>query len=170
MASQKPFVPRQSGADYDSTRLAALGYRQELSRVLSRFASFSVAFTYLSPMVGIYSLFVFGAGAGGPRDIWLRPVVGAGMSLVARVFGELGSHYPVAGALYQYSKYTVGPRYGWWVGWVYGIALLITGASVDTGVAPYVAGLFNNWFNTTIDPTKHSTILIITLCLLVLQT
>ena len=58
----------------------------------------------------------------------------AGMLLVALVFGELASHYPVAGALYQYSKYSVGRRFGWFVGWFYGIALLVTVASVDTGV------------------------------------
>ena len=68
-----------------------MGYKHEPSRVLSRFDNFSVAFTFLSPMVGIYSLFV------------------------ALVLDELGSHFPVAGALYQYSKYTVGPGYGWWV-------------------------------------------------------
>ena len=153
-------------ASSEDTRLAALGYRPELSRVLSRFASFSVAFTYLSPMVGIYSLFVFGAGTGGPRYIWLMPIVVFGMWLVARVFGELGSHYPVAGALYQYSKYTVGPRYGWWVGWFYGVALLVTVAAVDTGVVPYVASLCNNWFDTSLDPTSHTTILLITLALL----
>jgi amino acid transporter len=28
---------------------------------------------------------------------------------VALVFGELASHYPIAGALYQYSKFSVGP-------------------------------------------------------------
>jgi len=62
----------------EEQRLGALGYKQELSRVLSPFHSFSVAFTYLSPMVGIYSLFVLGAGAGGPRYIWLMfiPVIG----------------------------------------------------------------------------------------------
>jgi amino acid transporter len=158
------------GTDGEDGRLAALGYHQELSRVLSRFASFSVAFTYLSPMVGIYSLFVLGAGVGGPRYIWLMPIVVAGMYLVARVFGELGSHYPVAGALYQYSKYTVGPRYGWWVGWFYGMALLVTVAAVDTGVVPYVASLSNNWFNTSLDPLNHTTVLLITLALLAVQT
>ena len=56
------------------------------------------------------------------------------MLFVALVFGELASHYPVAGALFQYSKFTVGPGYGWFVGWFYGIALLITVAAVDTGV------------------------------------
>ena len=154
----------------DDARLSSLGYRPELSRVLGFFDNFSVAFCYLSPMVGVYSLFVLGVGSGGPRYIWLMPPVVLGMLLVAFVFGELGSHYPVAGALYQYSKFTVGSSYGWWVGWFYGIALLVTVASVDTGVVPYVASLSNNWFNTSIDPTKHSTILVITLLLLLLQT
>jgi amino acid transporter len=98
------------------------------------------------------------------------PIVVFGMWLVARVFGELGSHYPVAGALYQYSKYTVGPRYGWWVGWFYGMALLVTVAAVDTGVVPYVASLSNNWLNTSLDPTSHTTVLLITLALLAVQT
>src|SRR3954452_5827407 len=156
--------------DRDTERLESLGYRQELSRVLGFFDNFSVAFTYLSPMVGIFSLFVLGVGTAGPAYIWLMPIVVIGMLFVALVFGELGSHYPVAGALYQYSKFTVGPAYGWWVGWFYGVALLLTVASVDSGVAPYVASLSNNWFNTSLDATKHSTIVIITLCLLAVQT
>jgi amino acid transporter len=169
MATQESAAtPRRE--DPDSGRLAALGYKQELSRVLSRFDNFSVAFTYLSPMVGIYSLFVFGVGSGGPRYLWLMPIVVIGMLFVALVFGELGSHYPVAGALYQYSKYSVGPQYGWWVGWFYGVALLVTVAAVDTGVVPYVTSLSNNWFNTTLDPTSHTTILLLTLALLAVQT
>jgi amino acid transporter len=78
--------------------------------VLGLFANFSVAFTYLSPMVGIFSLFVLGLGAGGPAYIWLTWIPVAGMLLVALVFGELASHYPVAGALYQYSKYPLTPN------------------------------------------------------------
>jgi amino acid transporter len=162
--------PDSSTTDADDARLTSLGYRPELRRVLGFFESFSVAFTYLSPMVGVYSLFVLGVGSGGPRYIWLMPLVVLGMLLVALVFGELGSHYPVAGALYQYSKFTMGSRYGWWVGWFYGIALLVTVASVDTGVAPYLASLSNNVLNTSIDPTKHSTILLVTLLLLAVQT
>lgn len=41
--------------DADSQRSSALGYRQELSRVLTLFENLGVAFCYLSPMVGIYS-------------------------------------------------------------------------------------------------------------------
>ena len=156
--------------DRDTERLQSLGYRQELSRVLGFFDNFSVAFTYLSPMVGIFSLFVLGVGTAGPAYIWLMPIVVIGMLFVAAVFGELGSHYPVAGALYQYSKFNVGPAYGWWVGWFYGVALLLTVASVDSGVVGYVTSLSHNWFGTNWDPTKHSTIVLVTLCLLAVQT
>src|ERR1700730_10371117 len=96
-----------AATDEDTAHLARLGYRQELRRVLGLFDNFSIAFSYLSPMVGVYSLFVLGVGAAGPRYIWLMiPVVGF-MLLVGLVFGELASHYPVAGALYQYGKRTV---------------------------------------------------------------
>ena len=92
------------------------------------------------------------------------------MLFVALVFGEFASHYPVAGALYQYSKFSVGPAYGWFVGWFYGIALLVTVAAVDTGVVAYITALSHNWFGTNWDPTNHTTILIVTLVLLAIQT
>ena len=156
--------------DEDDARLAHLGYRPQLNRVLGLFANFSVAFTYLSPMVGIFSLFVLGLGAGGPAYIWLTWIPVAGMLLVALVFGELASHYPVAGALYQYSKYTVGRRFGWFVGWFYGIALLVTVASVDTGAVTYVVALGRDLFGWNFNPASHMVILIVTLSLLAIQT
>jgi amino acid transporter len=154
----------------DDARLANFGYKPQLNRVLGFFSNFAVAFTYLSPMVGIYSLFVLGVGTGGPSYIWLTLIPLIGMLFVALVFGELASHYPVAGGLYQYSKFSVGPGYGWFVGWFYGIALLVTVAAVDTGVVTYIAALTHNWFGWNLDPTKHGTILAVTLILLAIQT
>ncbi len=151
----------KSGAS-DDDRLAALGYKPELSRVLSLFDNFSVAFSYLSPVVGIYSLYTLGLGTGGPRYLWTMPVVVGCMMLVALVFGELASEYPLSGALYQYGKYNVSPRYGWFVGWIYGIALLATVASVDSGAVGYVTSLSNAWFSTHLDPASHLTIFAIT--------
>ena len=154
----------------EDARLVSLGYKPQLSRVLPLFSNFAVAFTYLSPMVGIYSLFVLGVGTGGPAYVWLTWLPVAGMLLVALVFGELASHYPVAGALYQYSKFSVGPKYGWFVGWFYGIALLVTVAAVDTGIVSYVTALMHNWFSWNLDPTSHWVILIVVLILLGIQT
>ena len=154
----------------EDARLASLGYKPQLSRVLGLFSSFAVAFTYLSPMVGIYSLFVLGVGTGGPAYIWLTFIPLIGMLFVALVFGELASHYPVAGALYQYSKFSVGPGFGWFVGWFYGLALLITVASVDFGVVGYVTSLTHNWFGWNLNPADHSVILVTVLILLAIQT
>ena len=163
-----PNVPSTS-SDEDA-RLETLGYKPQLNRVLGFFENFAVGFTYLSPMVGIYSLFILGVALAGPAYIWLTFIPLIGMFFVALVFGELASHYPVAGALYQYSKFSVGAGYGWFVGWFYGIALLVTVASVDTGVVPYITALSHNWFHTNWDPTNHTTILLITLVLLAIQT
>ena len=162
--------PAPAGSENEDARLASLGYKPQLNRVLGFFANFSVAFTYLSPMVGIYSLFVLGVVAAGPAYVWLTWIPVIGMLFVALVFGELASHYPVAGALYQYSKFSVGPAYGWFVGWFYGIALLITVAAVDTGVVSYVTSLTHNWFGWNLNPADHNTVLIITVILLAIQT
>jgi amino acid transporter len=153
----------------EGERLAALGYRQELSRVLSLFDNFSVAFSYLSPMVGIYSLYTLGLGTGGPRYIWTIPLVVGCMMLVALVFGELASEYPLSGALYQYGKYNVGPRYGWFIGWIYGFALLATVASVDSGAVGYITSLANTWFHQRWDPADHLTIFAIAGSIIVLS-
>ena len=163
-------VVEATDAVSEDARLEDLGYKPQLNRVLGFFANFAVAFTYLSPMVGIYSLFLLGVAVGGPAYLWLTIIPVVGMLFVALVFGELASHYPVAGALYQYSKFSVGSGYGWFVGWFYGIALLVTVASVDTGVVPYVTSLAHNWFGTNWNPAHHSTILIVTLVLLGIQT
>ncbi|MGH2862140.1 MAG: APC family permease [Solirubrobacteraceae bacterium] len=154
----------------DDERLAQLGYTPQLTRVLGLFSNFSVAFTYLSPMVGIYSLFLLGVGTGGPSYIWLTLIPLIGMLFVALVFGEFASHYPIAGALYNYCKFSVGPGYGWFVGWFYGIALLVTVASVDTGIVSYFTTLMHNWFGWNISPASHVAILLVTLVLLAIQT
>lgn len=153
----------------DGAHLETLGYRQELSRVLSLFDNFSVAFAYLSPVVGIYSIYVIGLGAGGPRYLWTLPVVVFMMTLVALVFGELASAYPLSGALYQYGKYNVGARYGWYVGWIYGFALLATVASVDSGAVSYVTSLSNIWFKTNLNPANHVTIFVIVAVIIILS-
>lgn len=158
-------VPRSEDA-----QLQSLGYKPQLNRVLGLFANFSVAFTYLSPMVGIYSLFLLGVGTGGPAYVWLTFIPVIGMLFVALVFGELASNYPLAGALYQYSKYSAGPSYGWFVGWFYGIALLITVASVDTGIVLYFTAFTHNRLGWSLDPSNHVTILLITVALLAIQT
>jgi len=160
---------RQPQSADDAASLEQFGYKQELRRSLSFFSNFGVAFTYLSPVVGIYSLFALGVGTGGPRYIWTIPVVVAGQLLVSLVFAELGSSYPLAGALYQWSRHLIGRSYGWWVGWIYAWALIITVASVDTGITGYVITLINNWFGTKFTPFSANVIFVCTVVLIAIQ-
>jgi amino acid transporter len=162
-----PADPNTDRADAD--RLAQLGYKQELRRALNLFENFAIAFCYISPVVGIFSLFTLGLGSGGPRYLWLMPIVVLGQLFVALVFAELGSHYPIAGALFQWAKNLVGSGYGWWVGWIYGWALIMTVASVDTGFIIYAGPLLNNLFHTTLLPTDPNQILIFTVVLIAIQ-
>lgn len=148
----------------DIEHLASLGYKQELNRTLKFFTNFGVAFTYLSPVVGFYSLFAFGLESGGPRFFWGIPIVVAGQLMVVLIFSELANSFPVAGALYQWAKRLVGNRYGWFVGWIYGWALLITITAVDFGGAPYVASAMG------ISAPTQSTLIVITLVLVLIQT
>src|SRR2546429_7031610 len=46
-----------SGQERDSEDLARFGYSQELKRSLGLFSSFAVAFSYISPSTGIFTLF-----------------------------------------------------------------------------------------------------------------
>src|SRR6476619_3599941 len=50
------------------------------------------------------------------------------------------------------------------------MALLVTVASVDTGVVGYVTALSDQWFGTKMDPTNRTTILLITIILILIQT
>ena len=61
---------------------------------------------------------------------WTWPVVAIGQLFIALNFAELASHYPVAGSVYQWTKYLSGRGYAWFTGWIYLFAGIITVAAV----------------------------------------
>jgi amino acid transporter len=89
----------------DEQDLARFGYKQELKRTLGGFSSFAVAFSYISPSTGIFALFYLGLTTVGGVFIWSWPIVAIGQLLVALGWAELSSHYPVAGSVFQWTKY-----------------------------------------------------------------
>jgi amino acid transporter len=145
----------------DAAQLASFGYKQQLTRALGLWQNFSLGFTYLSPVVGVYTLFAFGLATAGPAFIWTIPIVVAGQMLVVLTFGEVASQYPIAGGIYQWCKHLFGDRYAWFAGWFYIWALLVTIASVAFGAVPYVGALFG--FTVTSGNTKLIAILMIAL-------
>lgn len=136
-------APSRSGVPTDEEQLAALGYTSEFRREMSPWANFALGFTYLSPVVGIYTLFAFALATAGPPMFWSLVIVGVGQFLVALVFGEIVSQYPLAGGIYPWARRLWGRRYAWMTGWVYLFALLATIAGVAYGAGPYLGQLLD---------------------------
>ena len=103
----------------DSADLAQYGYKQELKRSLGLGSSFAVAFSYISPSTGIFTLFALGLTTLGGVFIWTWPVVALGQFIIALNFAEVSSHYPVAGSVFQWTKYLANRSYSWFTGWIY---------------------------------------------------
>jgi urea carboxylase system permease len=128
----------------DVQDLARFGYKQELRRVLGVYSSFAVAFSYISPSTGIFTLFVLGIGLAGPAFFWSWPIVVVGQLLVGLNFAEVSAHFPVAGSVYQWSKYLSNRTYAWFTGWIYLFAGLLTIAAVVATVPLVLIPLLNN--------------------------
>ncbi len=137
----------------DDAHLASLGYTSDFKRDMNLWGNFSLGFTYLSPVVGIYSLFAFALATGGPPMIWAVVIAGVGQLLVALVFGEVVAQFPVSGGVYPWARRLWGRKWAWMTGWVYMIALIVTIASVTYGAGPFVAMLLG------IDPSVNVTII-----------
>jgi amino acid transporter len=131
-----------NAVDQDAETLRALGYESNFDRSMSKWENFSLGFTYLSPVVGVYTIFASAFVAGGPPMWWTYIGVGLGQLLVCLVFGEIVSQFPISGGLYPWARRLMGKRWAWTAGWVYAWALCCTMAGAATGVAPFLAQLF----------------------------
>ena len=138
MATHEQAAP---AATDDDEQLRLLGYQSQFERKMGFWENFSLGFTYLSPVVGVYSVFALGLLAGGPAMFWNYLLVGFGQLLVCLIFGEVVSQYPIAGGLYPWSRRLVGRKWAWMAGWVYAWALFLTVAAVAVAGAPFVSQL-----------------------------
>jgi amino acid transporter len=126
----------------DEAVLESFGYKQELRRSLSFWTNFAVGFAFISPVVGLYAIIALATFAAGPAWVWALPIVLAGQLLVASVFAELASQFPIAGGIYQWSRRLVGPTYAWFAGWVYVWTIMLTVTAIAYFGAVWLAALF----------------------------
>lgn len=132
-----------AGRTDDDAQLAALGYSGEFERSMGLWANMALGFTYLSPLVGVYSLFAYSLSIGGPPSIWWIVIVGVGQLLVSLVFGEVVSQYPLAGGIYPWTRRLWNRRYAWIVSWIYIWAIIVTVTAVAEFGGGFVAALFS---------------------------
>jgi amino acid transporter len=157
-------------AAIDTADLERFGYKQELKRELGTFSSFAVAFSYISPSTGIFTLFFLGMSALGAGLFWTWPVVALMQFIVALNFAELSSHFPVAGSVFQWTKYLAGRGYAWITGWFYLFAGILTVASVCATLPIALLPMLNNMFgwslNTDLGSADQRITALITLALI----
>jgi amino acid transporter len=126
----------------DRAFLARFGYKQELDRSLGFLSTFAIAFGFVSATNGFYTLFYFGFDTGGPAAlVWSWPLVVTGQLMVALVFAEAASHFPLAGGVYQWAKHLTNGTWAWFTSWMFLFALLVSVAGVASGAAPIVCSL-----------------------------
>ncbi len=118
----------------DDAHLRSLGIKPELTRTLGFLSNFAVAFSYISVSTGTFTNQAVAFGVGGPAVFWAWPLVILGQTFVALNFAELASHFPVAGSIYQWSKRLSNRTLGWFTGWIYFWAGVITVTAVAATV------------------------------------
>jgi len=158
--------PHQTQQAQDEADLAKFGYKQELKRSLGVFSSFAVAFSYISPSTGIFTLYFLALSIGGLM-FWTWPVVAFGQFMIALNWAEMSSHYPVAGSVFQWTKYLANRSYAWFTGWIYFFAGIITVAAVcatlPIALLPAINSMFGTNFNNTLGSHAQLVVALITL-------
>src|SRR5690349_13006515 len=134
----------------DDDHLRVLGYEPQLERKMGLIANFALGFVYLSPMVGVVAIFAMGLTAAGPPAMFWILIVAAGQGLVALVFGEIVSQFPLAGGLYQWARRLWSGRYAWWMSWIYIACITIGITTTALFSADFMASLL---FGTQAQPS-----------------
>jgi len=126
----------------DDAHLQSLGIKPELKRSLGFLSNFAVAFSYISVSTGTYTLIGLGLAVGGPSFFWSWPIIVLGQLFVALNFAELASHFPVAGSIYQWSKRLSNRTLGFFTGWIYFWAGVLTVTAVAATVPLVLSSIF----------------------------
>lgn len=122
-----------------SAAMSEFGYPDQLERCTGRFASFAVAFAFVSIATGLFTTYGTVLNSSGPLGIWTWPISVIGQLAVALIYGSLGSRIPVTGYSYQWMSRAANPILGWIIGWVSFTFLVIVAVAVDYTIASTVA-------------------------------
>ncbi|CAH9062146.1 unnamed protein product [Cuscuta epithymum] len=133
----------QDSVDSGHARLHELGYKQELKRDLSVLSNFAFAFSVVSVLTGLNTLYSNGLNSGGPISFiygWL--IVGTLTMIVGLSMAEICSSYPTSGGLYYWSAKLAGPSWApfasWITGWFNVVGQWAVTTSVDFSLAQLI--------------------------------
>jgi amino acid transporter len=128
----------ESSTAAGASSVSQFGYTEALERNTGRFASFAVAFAFVSIATGIFTTYGSVLNSSGPMGIWTWPIVVVGQLAVALLLGSLAARIPVTGYAYQWVSRLANPILGWITGWISFTFLAIVVVAVDYTVASTV--------------------------------
>lgn len=109
-----------------------------MKRELGLYASFAVAFGFVSIATGIFTTYGAVLNSSGPRGIWAWPIAVVGQLMVALIFGALAARIPISGYAYQWVSRLANPILGWLMGWISFAFLVVVVVAVDYTIAATV--------------------------------
>lgn len=155
-SSEKPLGPVQSievgkgdtsAMDEDATRLAEMGYAQDMQRNFSVWSVLGVGFSLTNSWFGISAALVTGINSGGPMLIIYGIIL---ICLVSTCVGitlsELASAMPNAGGQYFWANELAPKRWAkftsYLTGWLAWAGSIFTSASVAIAVGSAMVGCY----------------------------
>lgn len=156
----------------DDAHLRVLGYEEKFDRKIGMWSNFALGFLYLSPLVGVLSMFTQALTTAGPPSILWLVIAAFGQLLVAMVFGEIVSQFPIAGGLYQWARRLWNGQYAWIMSWIYIAGVVVGCTTTAMFSADFVLALFNPDSNISSTPLQKLIIatIVVVICVLLNST
>lgn len=139
----------------DDAHLRVLGYEEKFDRKIGMWSNFALGFLYLSPLVGVLSMFTQALTTAGPPSILWLVIAMAGQLLVAMTFGEIVSQFPIAGGLYQWARRLWNGQYAWIMSWIYIAGVIVGCTTTAMFSADFVLALFHPDSNISSTPLER---------------
>ncbi|KAJ3722991.1 amino acid/polyamine transporter I [Lentinula raphanica] len=137
-------VPTANDIEESDKRLIELGYKPEFRREMSLFGVLGISFCAIGILTGSSAAFQAGLFSGGPLGLfWGWNICSFFMLLIALSQAEVCSAFPTMGGLYFWvAKLKPDlPVLAYCTGWIYAIAMNLTGTSGNLTVALFIASL-----------------------------
>ncbi|KAL1996010.1 hypothetical protein VTN49DRAFT_545 [Thermomyces lanuginosus] len=128
----------------DESRLAELGYRQDLKRDWTLLHNFGISFSIISVITGTTTLFSYGLNTGGPGVMVFGWIIVSFMTMfVGLSMAEIVSAHPTSGGPYFWAAMLAPKEYSAFLSWVTGWFNFMGQFAVTTGISFGCAGLIS---------------------------
>jgi amino acid transporter len=135
-------VAGDQGTQSDDTDLREMGVEPVFNRVLGLASVSALAIAFQGPVSSLVTVGIAMVPILGPSLIWTVPIVLFFQLVLALIWMEVSSQYPLEGGIYQWARHLGGNAVGFFAGLFYLSALLILMSALGFGMQAILVGLF----------------------------